>query len=102
MVSRVVRDHETGGSIPLTSTTRRTVHLGVMALLQSARGRFNPDVLYDDVSLAQQLVQSLDKRPTKVRFLHETRWASSSMENVCLISGMLRVRILRGLRSRCT
>lgn len=63
VVSRAVRDRETGGSIPLTSTHAPTglhwaasqlvgapwgtVHLGVIAVLQTARGRCNPDVPYD-------------------------------------------------------
>ena len=45
-LERRVRDAETGGSNPLTPTTWRADHLGVIAVLQTARGRFNSDALY--------------------------------------------------------
>ena len=48
-----------------------------MALLQSARGRLDSDVLYDDVSLAQWQVQSLDKRQVEIsKFSVPTIFAS--------------------------
>src|SRR5262245_4512068 len=37
-LERAVRDRETGGSNPLTPTLGRAVHLGVKAVLQTARG----------------------------------------------------------------
>lgn len=40
-LERAVRDRETGGSNPLTSTTRRAAHLGVIAVLQTARAGFD-------------------------------------------------------------
>jgi hypothetical protein len=52
-LERAVRDRETGGSNPLTSTTRRAAHLGVIAVLQTACAGFDSLARYELVPLAQ-------------------------------------------------
>jgi hypothetical protein len=77
-LERRVRDAETGGSNPLTPTSRRAVHLGVKAVLQTARGRFNPDALYHP-RVAQWQSTCLISVGPLVRAQPRGRWASSSM-----------------------
>jgi hypothetical protein len=65
VASRSVRDRETVGSIPTTPTSRRTVHLEVMAVLQTARGRSDSDVLYEAWDCSSTVEHSVDNRATR-------------------------------------
>src|SRR5690349_50345 len=71
-LERAVRDRETGGSNPLTSTTNtwRAAHLGVIAVLQAACAGFDSLARYDRFRpVSTAAVQLPDKRPTEVRTL---------------------------------
>lgn len=98
LLSAGAEDPQPGNNWIPGRATCRAVHLGVMAVLQTACGRCNPDARYEHPAVAQQQSTWLITAGSLGQNQPAGRWASSSMENACLISGMLRVQILRGLR----
>ena len=72
-VERVFREHEDAGAIPVTPTSWRAVHRGGDSDFTCRLRRVRVPSSLRRRLVSTAVVQSLDKRPTKVRSLHETR-----------------------------